>query len=97
VRLSRIPYVESKQLRGATTDQYGSVHPSGIYSTLVKLWVSNIDSSLVVTTDVYTYTSSIREVLDEGLPPAVWVTIADKGTQSLEPHVDLEHTLIPLH
>ena len=26
-----------------------------LYSTLSKLWVANIDSSQVVTTDVYTY------------------------------------------
>jgi hypothetical protein len=51
-----------------------------LYSTLVKLWVANMDSSLVITTDVYTYIGTIAEVLNEGLPCAVWVTIADKGT-----------------
>ncbi|KAH3511110.1 hypothetical protein KXV55_002482 [Aspergillus fumigatus] len=65
-----------------------------LYSTLVKLWVANIDSSLVVTTDVYTYIGTITEVLNEGLPRAVWVTIADKGTQSLESRLGLAHTLI---
>lgn len=64
-----------------------------LYSTLVKLWVANIDSSLVVTTDVYTYIGTIAEVLNEGLPRAVWVTIADKGTQSLESRLGLAHTL----
>ncbi|RHZ48409.1 uncharacterized protein CDV56_105190 [Aspergillus thermomutatus] len=65
-----------------------------LYSTLVKLWVANMDSSLVITTDVYTYIGTITEVLNEGLPRAVWVTIADKGTQSLEFRVGLAHTLI---
>lgn len=64
-----------------------------LYSTLVKLWVANIDSSLVVTTDVYTYIGTITEVLNEGLPRAVWVTIADE-TQSLEFRLGLAHTLI---
>ncbi|KAF7588771.1 hypothetical protein BBP40_005237 [Aspergillus hancockii] len=50
--------------------------------------------SLVVTTNVYTYIGTITEVLNEGLPRAVWVTIADKGTQSLESRQGLAHTLI---
>jgi hypothetical protein len=53
-----------------------------------------MDSSLVVTTDVYTYIGTITEVLNEGLPRAVWVTIADKGTQSLKSRLGLAHTLI---
>lgn len=53
-----------------------------------------MDSSLVVTTDVYTYIGTITEVLNEGLPRAVWVTIADKGTQSLGSRLGLAHTLI---
>jgi Na+-driven multidrug efflux pump len=64
------------------------------YSTLVKLWVANINSSLVVTTDVYAYIGTITEVLNEGLPGAVWVTITDKGTQSLGSCLKLAHTLI---
>jgi hypothetical protein len=68
-----------------------------LYSTLVKLWVANMDSSLVVTTDVYTYIGTITEVLNEGLCHAVWVTIADKGTQSLGSRPGLAHTLIPFH
>jgi hypothetical protein len=65
-----------------------------IYSTLIKLWVTNINSSLVVTTNVYTCIGTITDVINEGLPRAVWVTIADKGTQSLESHPGLAHTLI---
>jgi hypothetical protein len=42
-----------------------------LYSTLVKLWVANIDSSLVIITDVYTYIGTIMEFLNEGLPRAV--------------------------
>ncbi|KAI5918153.1 hypothetical protein F4810DRAFT_693522 [Camillea tinctor] len=65
-----------------------------LYSTLSKLWVANIDSSLVVTTDVYTYIGVVTEVLNEGLPRAAWVIIGDKASRSLAQRLSLTHTLI---
>lgn len=65
-----------------------------MYNTLVKIWVANIDTSLVVTTDVYTYIGTIAEVLNEGLPRAVWVTIADREARSFQSRLGLAHTLI---
>jgi Na+-driven multidrug efflux pump len=65
-----------------------------LYNTLVKIWVADIDSSLVVTTDVYTYIGTIAEVINEGLPRAVWVTIADKDTRTYDSRLGLAHTLI---
>jgi hypothetical protein len=44
-----------------------------LYDTLSKLWVASIDSSLVVTTDIYTYIGVIAEVLNEGLPRAAFL------------------------
>ena len=67
-----------------------------LYSTLVKIWIAKIDSSLVVTTDVYTYISTVAEVINEGLPRAVWVTIANKDSRSLKARLGLAHTLIVL-
>ncbi|EKV13841.1 hypothetical protein PDIG_35850 [Penicillium digitatum PHI26] len=63
-------------------------------STLVKIWIANIDSTLVVTTDVYTYIGTVAEVLNECLPRAVWVTIADQVTRSYESRLELAHTLV---
>lgn len=54
-----------------------------LYQTLSKLWVANIDSSLVVTTDVYTYMGVVSEVINEGLPRAAWNIIGDKSNRSL--------------
>ncbi|OJJ67971.1 hypothetical protein ASPBRDRAFT_58548 [Aspergillus brasiliensis CBS 101740] len=65
-----------------------------LYNTLVKIWIANIDSSLVVTTDVYTYIGTVAEVLNEGLPRAVWVTIADQVTRSYESRLELAYTLV---
>lgn len=65
-----------------------------LYTTLVKLWVADMDSSLVVTTDVYTYISVVAEVLNEGLPRAAWVIIGDKASRSLGQRLGLTHTLI---
>ncbi|KAH9909659.1 hypothetical protein F4778DRAFT_767730 [Xylariomycetidae sp. FL2044] len=55
-----------------------------LYSTLAKLWVADIDTSLVVTTDVYTYIGVVAEVLNEG----------DRASRSLTQRLELTHTLI---
>lgn len=65
-----------------------------LYSTLSKLWIANIDSSMVVTTDVYTYMGTISEVVNEGLPRAAWVIIGDKASRGLAQRLQLTHTLI---
>lgn len=65
-----------------------------LYGTLAKIWVSKIDSSLVVTTDAYTYIGVIAEVLNEGLPRAAWVIIGDKASRLLAQRLQLTHTLI---
>lgn len=65
-----------------------------LYATLSKLWVANIDSSFVVTTDVYTYIGVVAEVLNEGLPRAAWVIVGDKASRSLPQRLKLTHTLI---
>lgn len=79
---------------GALLFNTGAFFLPALYSTLVKIWVANIDPSLVVTTDVYTYIGTIAEVLNEGLPRAVWVTIADKEARTFESRLGLAHTLI---
>nr|POE99394.1 putative transporter c11d3.18c [Quercus suber] len=65
-----------------------------LYATLSKLWVANIDSSLVVTTDAYTYIGVVAEVLNEGLPRASWNIIGDKANRSLAARHGLSYTLI---
>jgi len=65
-----------------------------LYGTLSKLWVANIDGSLIVTTDLYTYIGVVAEVLNEGLPRAAWVIIGDKASRSLGQRLQLTHTLI---
>jgi Na+-driven multidrug efflux pump len=65
-----------------------------LYGTLSKLWVANIDSSQVVTTDVYTYISVIVEVINEGLPRASWLIIGDKTSRSISSRLQLSYTLI---
>ncbi|KXJ85946.1 hypothetical protein Micbo1qcDRAFT_220071 [Microdochium bolleyi] len=65
-----------------------------LYGTLSKLWIANIDASLVVTTDSYTYIGVFSEVLNEGLPRAAWVIIGDKASRGLAGRLRLTHTLI---
>ncbi|KAF2279454.1 uncharacterized protein EI97DRAFT_448205 [Westerdykella ornata] len=65
-----------------------------LYGTLSKLWVANIDSSMVVTTDTYTYIGVVAEVLNEGLPRASYLIIGDKSNRTLRERVQLTHTLI---
>ncbi|OAP57154.1 hypothetical protein AYL99_07892 [Fonsecaea erecta] len=65
-----------------------------LYSTLSKLWVANIDSSMVVTVDSYTYIGVVAEVINEGLPRAAWVIIGDKSSRSLSSRIALTQTLV---
>lgn len=65
-----------------------------LYGTLSKLWVANIDSSMVVTTDVYTYIGVVAEVLNEGLPRASWLIIGDRANRSISARYSLSFTLI---
>ncbi|WQF84844.1 hypothetical protein CDEST_09858 [Colletotrichum destructivum] len=65
-----------------------------LYGTLSKLWVANIDASLVVTTDAYIYIGVVAEVLNEGLPRAAWVIIGDNVSRSLAQRLRLTHTLV---
>ena len=65
-----------------------------LYSTLSKLWVASIDSSLVATTDTYTYIGVIAEVLNEGLPRAAWLVIGNDATRTFAERLRLAHTLI---
>ncbi|PHH77306.1 hypothetical protein CDD82_3572 [Ophiocordyceps australis] len=65
-----------------------------LYTTLSKLWVANIDSTMVVTTDVFTYMTTMAEVINEGLPRAAWSTIGDSSSRTLSQRLSLAHTLI---
>lgn len=65
-----------------------------LYGTLSKLWVANIDSSMVVTTDSYTYIGVVAEVLNEGLPRASYLVIGDGTNRTLHERIQLAHTLI---
>ncbi|KAL8642377.1 MAG: hypothetical protein Q9228_000930 [Teloschistes exilis] len=65
-----------------------------LYGTLDKFWIANINPSLVVTTDVYTYIGVIVEVLNDGLPRSAWLIIGDKSTRNLSSRLELSCTLI---
>ncbi|CAO2652643.1 Nn.00g009260.m01.CDS01 [Neocucurbitaria sp. VM-36] len=65
-----------------------------LYGTLSKLWVANIDSSMVVTTDTYTYIGVVAEVLNEGLPRASYLIIGDSSNRTYRERLQLTHTLI---
>ena len=65
-----------------------------LYSTLSKLWVANIDSSQVVTADVYTYISVVAQVLNDGLPRTAWLIIGDDSTRRLASRIGLSYTLV---
>lgn len=65
-----------------------------LYATLSKSWVANIDSSMMVTTDAYTYIGVVVEVVNEGLPRAAWNIIGDKANRTLSSRHSLSYTLI---
>ncbi|KAF2103271.1 hypothetical protein NA57DRAFT_72246 [Rhizodiscina lignyota] len=92
---TRLPaYIHRDSYFGALLFNLAAFTLPALYATLSKLWVANIDASLVATTDAYTYVGVVAEVLNEGLPRAAWVTIGDKSSRSLGQRLQLTHTLI---
>lgn len=49
---------------------------------------------MVVTTDAYTYINTVTEVINEGLPRAVFVIIGDKDSRTITSRIRLSNTLI---
>src|ERR1700727_1242584 len=79
---------------GSLLFNLGAFALPALYGTLSKLWVANIDSSQVVTTDVYTYIGVIANVLNDGLPRTSWLIIGDKTTRSTSSRLSLAYTMI---
>ncbi|KAG8626754.1 hypothetical protein KVT40_005699 [Elsinoe batatas] len=88
------PHRSRDTFTGALTFNIAALILPALYSTLSKLWVANIDSSMVVTTDAYTYIGVFAEVLNEGLPRASWLVIGDKASRSFRDRLQLTHTLM---
>jgi len=68
--------------------------PPALYSTLSKLWVAKLNSSQVVTTDVYTYIGVIVEVVNDGIPRSAWLVIGDKSARTVQSRLNLAWTMI---
>ncbi|KAJ5780659.1 hypothetical protein N7457_005819, partial [Penicillium paradoxum] len=84
----------SNRYFGSLLFNLGAFALPALYSTLSKLWIANIDSKQVVTTDIYTYIGIIVEVLNEGLPRSAWLVIGDKSTRNMNSRLNLAYTMI---
>lgn len=93
-RPKRWRWLHRSEYAGALLYNLAAFILPALYGTLAKLWVAGIDSSLVVTTDVYTYIGVVAEVLNEGLPRAAWVIIGDNASRSMAQRLGLTHTLV---
>ncbi|KAH8699126.1 hypothetical protein BGW36DRAFT_426802 [Talaromyces proteolyticus] len=89
----RLPWNRQTYL-GSVIFNFGAFLLPALYSTLSKLWVANIDSSQVVTTDVYTYIGVIAQVLNDGLPRSAWLIVGDKSTRTISSRLTLSYTMI---
>ena len=56
--------------------------------------MADIDSSQVVTTDVYTYIGVIAQVLNDGLPRAAWLVVGDKSTRTMSSRLSISYAMI---
>jgi hypothetical protein len=65
-----------------------------LYGTLSKLWIANIDNSVLATTDTYTYAGTVTEVINEGLPRAAFLIIANKAGRTIGERASLSVTLV---
>lgn len=79
---------------GSLIFNLGAFALPALYSTLSKLWIANIDSSQVVTTDIYTYIGVIVQVLNDGFPRSAWLVIGDKSARSVTSRLSLSYTII---
>jgi Na+-driven multidrug efflux pump len=79
---------------GSLLFNLGAFFLPALYSTLSKLWVADLNSSQVVTTDVYTYIGVVANVLNDGLPRTAWLIIGDKSTRRTNSRISLAYTLI---
>ncbi|PVH75286.1 hypothetical protein DL98DRAFT_644426 [Cadophora sp. DSE1049] len=92
---TRLKKLASRQTYyGSLLFNFGAFMLPALYGTLSKLWVANIDSSKVVTTDVYTYIGVVVEVLNEGLPRTAYTIIGDRTTRTIRSRLSLSYTLI---
>lgn len=82
---------------GSAIFNLGAFLLPALYATLSKLWVANIDSSQVVTTDVYSYIGIIVESLNAGFPSSAWLVIGDKSTRTISSRLALSYTMIIAH
>ncbi|BGP38833.1 hypothetical protein JCM10449v2_002771 [Rhodotorula kratochvilovae] len=83
-----------RRYTGALLFNVGCFLLPAVYGTLSKMWIANIDASLVATSDTFTYVGIVVEVFNEALPRAVWSTVADYSTRSLASRVSMCRTLI---
>ncbi|KAJ5692626.1 hypothetical protein N7462_002049 [Penicillium macrosclerotiorum] len=81
---------------GSLVFNLGTFFLPALYSTLSKLWVADIDSGQVATTDVYTYIGVIVEVLNDSFPRSAWLLIGDKATRLYQHRLNLAHMIIGL-
>lgn len=65
-----------------------------VYSTLSRLWVAKIDSSLVSVAETYTYIGTAVEVVNEGLPRAAYLVIGDRARRSERERIAISYALI---
>ena len=65
-----------------------------LYGTLSKLWIANIDNSVLATTDTYTDAGTVTEVINEGLPRAAFLIIANKAGRTIGERASLSVTLV---
>lgn len=49
---------------------------------------------MVVTTDTWTYISTVTEVINEGLPRAAFLIIGDRDSRTITTRIELSNTLI---
>ncbi|KAF3936822.1 hypothetical protein ABW19_dt0204365 [Dactylella cylindrospora] len=92
--VSREPWWSRSRYYGSILFNICTFLLPAVYATLSKLWVAQIDGSMVATTDVYTYIGVFAEVINEGLPRGVFVVIGDRSSRSIQSRVNITYTLI---
>ncbi|KAI8806624.1 hypothetical protein BJ742DRAFT_815526 [Cladochytrium replicatum] len=86
--------VNRETYRGALVINFVAFLVPAIYATLSKIWIGQIDSSMVVTTEAYVYMSILAEIINEGLPRASYLIIGDLANRTHFDRLTLMLTLV---
>ncbi|KAF8544711.1 hypothetical protein BDD12DRAFT_872447 [Trichophaea hybrida] len=80
--------------RGAFIFNIGSFILPGLYNTLSKLWLAEVDPGAISIAETYNYIGIVVEVINEGLPRASYKVIGDKSRRTRSQRIGISIAMV---